>query len=397
MVFDWHDSAQPEAITVRSLCISVALCLATSAAAQQPPKTAADHIAAAVAARKANNHEDVLKHLRAAHALAPDPNVMNNIGRTLEELGRYREASDAYTSVANDPDAAQELRSLDASRAGALIGKLGKAWLVFPSDSKVHIGGQTLSAEKDVEVPSPAGEQVIEYVVNEGIVALRWVDLKSDQRTTMRPILTHADARLVLTRDDNATGVVINGYRVLEEASGLREIRLTPGTYELTVQRGDVLDRKTTRLEVGRFTVSALVPSSRPPATPGKDISVTTTAPASSSPYWQGAIGGLGLAALGVGTWLSISADGLRDEVRDATANDNGVVTGITLKQAAEKRDDANARSSAAIGLYVAGGAAAVAALAWLIVDLTSSPAHDGEPTVRIAPTLGGISVFGGF
>ena len=111
----------------------------------------------AIAAKEAGDLERTLALLREAHAIDPQPAVLNNIAKTLEDLGRYAEAADAYRTVVDDESAGDRLRALDRTRLDTVLSKARQCWLLVSNErdaAKVLVDGSPPSVGE-----SPMGEQ----------------------------------------------------------------------------------------------------------------------------------------------------------------------------------------------------------------------------------------------
>src|SRR5437763_15545036 len=67
-------------------------------------------------ARKNGDLDRALLLLERARAIKSIPELDNNIGRILQDLGRFADASAAYRRVTASPRSREELRTLDAKR-----------------------------------------------------------------------------------------------------------------------------------------------------------------------------------------------------------------------------------------------------------------------------------------
>ena len=104
---------------------------------------------------------------------------------------------------------------------------------------------------------------------------------------------------------------------------------------------------------------------------------------------------GAGVVALGVGAFFGGQSFSLRGQIKGAKENMNGLVTGMTQRQAFALEQQASSSALIANVLFVAGGAVAVTGgICWLVSGTSSS---SSEASLRVAPTLGGVVVSGGF
>lgn len=348
-------------------------------------------IEAAVAAKTAGEQAKTLEYLRRAHQMRPSPQLLNNIGRTLEVLGRYREARAAYTKVANDPKAPTELRALDAARAGALQSRVGRAWVVLkpsPRTAKAWVGNQPVTVPSGAEFPAVAGRQVIEYqLAARETVVLRRHELASDVRTTVEDdLLSTADAAITLPKGLKALSV--DGRALMSDLEGAKTLALPPGKVVLVATWADGGDQKRSVAVVAGASRLTVLLGPRPKAVPEPPVIVKPAhKPAILGPVLTG-VGGLAL--LGVGTWLVVDAGNLRDEVKDAERDKLGAITGLTYAEAVEKESDADTRSTIGATLLAVGGAAAVGAVIWVLVDQLTAPKGSSPRSAEgLSPLLG--------
>lgn len=300
--------------------------------------------------------------------------------------------------MANDPTAEPELRALDAARVGAIQARLGKAWVVVATSANVRVNGEPTGVAAGTEFPASPGQRVFEYWLPESAaVVLRTHQLPSGRRTRIADSLDEPGQVTLQLGGPTASPdeLVIDDYRVRAPLESVAVVRLTPGTYRLSVTRGGQTQRKSVALAAGDVRLDALVPPPR--VTPAEDPLVITKpdpGPASTAPYWQATTGGLGVVMIGVATWLVVDASGIRSDVRDAE-RDGSIVVGMTLAEADSLREEADAKANAGLALYVAGGAAAAAALTWWIVDMVVD--SEDEAPVSVAPSSNGLVVTGSF
>ena len=174
--------------TLGRAAFACALALAALAAAPaHSARPMKEIMADAVKARDAGNLNRTVEFLREAYQAKPAPEILNNLGKILEELGRYREAVDAYQKVADDPNADPQLRSLDTSRIAALQPKLNRAWVlpkITPRDSLVYMDGKLIDMPPGVEFPASHRKHVVLVVhPDERQAELRYAKFPLERRT----------------------------------------------------------------------------------------------------------------------------------------------------------------------------------------------------------------------
>ena len=107
---------------------------------------------------------------------------------------------------------------------------------------------------------------------------------------------------------------------------------------------------------------------------------------------------GVGVVALGVGTFFGVQSASARGRVTGAVQNPQGLVTGLTQRQAFELDKQASSQALIANVLWAGGGAAAVAGgIFWLLGGSSSSSSSSESASLTVSPTLGGVVVRGGF
>ncbi|MEC9073373.1 MAG: hypothetical protein VX938_13365, partial [Myxococcota bacterium] len=213
----------------------------------------------AVQARDAGDLVRTVQLLREAHKIQPAPEILNNLGKVLEQMGRYREAYDAYKLVADDPNADQSLRALDSSRLGALQPKLNKAWLLpklTPEDATVLIDGEPTGLPPGVEFGVTHGEHIVQ-VQHPDIedILIRFgrfpVDVRTDFIVDLRAPGDFL-ARLDLGSRPRPKEVRINGKAIAGDLDRPGSVLLPPGTYDVVaVGAFDAFGRKKITVKSG--------------------------------------------------------------------------------------------------------------------------------------------------
>lgn len=102
-------------------------------------------------------------------------------------------------------------------------------------------------------------------------------------------------------------------------------------------------------------------------------------------------LGGAAVAG-GVGVALGVMANGARARVQSAATNENGLVTGLTQREATALEASARTQATIANVLFATGGALAAAGVSFVVLGNTGS-----GPAVTIAPAPGGVLATGSF
>ncbi|MEC9072689.1 MAG: tetratricopeptide repeat protein, partial [Myxococcota bacterium] len=196
----------------------------------------------AVQARDAGDLDRTVTLLWEAYKIQPAPEILNNLGKILEQLGRYREAYDAYKKVTDDPEADQSLRALDSSRIATLQPKLNKAWLlpkITPKDATVLVDGEPTGMPPGVEFGVSHGLHAlqVEHPDIEDIV-MRFgafpMDRRMDFIVDLRKLGGHL-GRLDLGSRPRPKEIRINGKALAGDLDRPGSVCLVPGTYDVVV------------------------------------------------------------------------------------------------------------------------------------------------------------------
>ena len=201
-------------------------------------------ISEAKQARKNNEPERAAEYLRRAYRVKPMPVLLNNLGKVYEELGWYSEAYEAYTRVTDDPNAPNELRTLDETRVAKLAPKLGQAWIRCPRDlgwSALWVDGEPYPLESGVEVAVDPGFTQFEIQRETSkSVLLRLVKTSAGRRFEVSPTLGTASVEHGRINLRGIKGLVlritIDGYEIKARASMIKDIKVPGGEHLLQIE-----------------------------------------------------------------------------------------------------------------------------------------------------------------
>lgn len=360
-------------------------------------------LAQAKAARDAGELEHAVTLLRRAHDLHPAPEILNNIGRVYEDLGRYQDATSTYRQVIDDPKADANLRALDAARVAALTPKLGRAWVrltLTPSASRAWLGGRR-AASGGAEIGLETGPQWIEGVTPDGATvwllrrafeAGRRTELALDTTAALQGELGATMTALTLSQASPPVRLEIDGYALRSDLGRATRVILPAGPHVVRAELdGGAVVAARRVLEAGQPTALSEL---------GRDALARDAAQGAArrqggqatSPGWGPyVLLGTGTATTATGIALALLADSDRGDVRSAQVDSRGVVTGLTLAQARKIEGDANDKGTAGAVLMGLGVAQLAGGLAWMIVDLTAGPETDTG--LRVTWKHGGATV----
>jgi hypothetical protein len=313
-------------------------------------------VAEAVRARESGDLARTLELLERAKSIAPHFKIEHNIGAVLQDLGRYREAAEAYHRVLDDPAATADVKALDRERLAMLEPKLDRAW-VIAHDHEVWVDDQKIAA--NTEVAFDPERHHLEIAAEDRIRVLE-IALEPGLRTNVDVIQSEESCTALL---EPAGKHIAVGDHVLHSARPGAQI-------ELTLPCGPHA------IAVDDYIVDVVLERGRPirlarpaPATPETLVEQTEVRDRS----WKPGAGPAALALVGVtavtfATAFGLSAAHDRGQIEDATT-ENGVITGLTMRQAAMLEATADRKTGSSSVLFVVGGSALAGAVVWWLID----------------------------
>jgi uncharacterized membrane protein (UPF0136 family) len=342
---------------VLGAAVGVAVTVATAAhaagtCALSPGRagTIDDFLAEALAARQRGDAPTSLACLSRAYTLEPSAGLLHNIARLFEDLGRYREAAEAYrrigASTALDPALAQA----DAARLAALLPRLDRAWVRATvgaaTEARTAHGALVSGEERD----GPPGPLLLEVRTGD-VLHLARVTLTVGVRLDVSLPLEESPTEASLLLAPSTTELVVDGLAVSTPLEGVARVRVEAGGHTVAwTVRGATPERRAITLAPGeRWSASAAAEPSHGWLAP--------------------VIGGAATLGLAVASGVLLGlADGDRQTIADAERDVNGVVVGMTFAEADRLDARASARNSAGLGLAIGASVALVGTLlvTWL-------------------------------
>jgi hypothetical protein len=352
-------------------------------------------MAEAVKAKNAGDYERTANLLKEAYRLRPAPELMNNLGKIYEGLGRYTDAVDAYSRVVATADASKALKDLDRRRIAALEPKLTSAWLEVTDAARLsllRINGDPVRWTDAAEVAVAHGAVVLETSgADDSSVRLNFTSFERGRLHRLVTDLSRGWSALKLsTLDPRPERLTVNGYGVLSNAAEVDSIQLEAGRYAVEVKlpghvpvvlsialaEGDTVDLATLVAAKNPRAESMEAPSR---ARPSESAILGPTLTASA-----------GLIAAVLGAVIVAGANADRREVQDVL--DLGAagepLLGMSQEEAFQKRDDANSVMPMGVALVGVGAAGIGGALLWWLLDdvpnskATVIPTPDGVAAV---------------
>ncbi len=372
----------------------------------------------ASAAKNKGDLSETARLLREAIAIRPLPELRNNLGKILEQMGDYRGAVESYSKVANDPKASPNLRSLDAARIATLQSKLRSGWVlarVVPAGASILVDGRPPAAPPGEEFPVPPGSSTLEFTTADGKTgAIFAMAYPLGKRTTMVVSLTGLPGKLITNEADSSLAAAggfgavnlgdivpkpaslsVDGY-TLRNAAALEQLWLPAGKrlLKLTFAKDRTIGVTVTVKEGAKMSVASLAKAALQHLAQAKTAPAPAVEEATLSP-WPFVLIGVGVLATGVGAFLMVDAGSDIDSLDEATRDSRGVITSLTAAEAQSIKS--LAESNAAIGGAMAGigGALALGGIVWSVVEATSGPETRGVVDVSLG--WGSVRVGGKF
>jgi hypothetical protein len=334
--------------------------------------------------------------LRQAIALKPLPEMLNNLGRVYEEMGRYSEAIELYRRVVAHPKANPALRRLDATRIELLEPRLDLAWLAIDStapDLQVFVEGRVATWKPGKELGMSPGRRIVQITSADGGRAqVVFGEYEAGRRSAIAVTLEDRPKRVGCMRwtevASTLTGFTVRGYALAGDVSALEAVCLLPGTYAVRgrqAERTPIREKVTVRAGRTIDWTDALLTAQAGLDVAGaeQDISSGRVGPLSAL--------GAGALMAGVGIYLMASAESDRDEVNESV-EESGLMT-LSMAEATDLESSANEKGLLGSVLFGVGAAAALGGTAWLLLADEASEASASR--WWIAPASGGV-VFGG-
>ena len=335
--------------------------LLVTQAPEQPDPEVQKLLGEAAAARDAGDLEGALEVMRKAYALAPAPELLNNVGYLLQQLGRYREAFAVYERVLNDPGADAELLELQKARLAGLEHKLDRSWVECdPSlSSRLLVDGSPADARTG-EIALGPTTHTFELTAGDSVL-ISWRKFPPGVRSRLDPAALEPKGRAAILIDDRVDALRVDGYGV--RGLDKKRVLVEPGKRRLAVRlsgRGEV--RQDANLRAGdvlsiaeQFKPTAQATAVLPPPEGPSVLPPLTLA--------------LGAAVALAGGGLLIAAEMDRSAVRSAERNEEGLIVGLTYPEAVRLNDRSTDRTTAGAVVLSVGGAALVAGLIWWLFD----------------------------
>jgi hypothetical protein len=361
---------------------------ATSGAS--PPDDLESLVQRASEARAKADLETALDLLERARAIRDLPEIENNIGRVLQDLGRFQDAIEAYRKVAEDPRTGADLRELDQKRIVELKKKLDSAWIhirVVPENAELLLRGghvDSLLAGDTGLVSAQQGEASIQATRPGGtaiLLVFRKLELGRLVRVTLdvsegrHDALTAIDLTTDLAAPIEALSVDRTKVQGRLDAQPL-ELLLEPGAHELEVKlKGFARDSISiyaepaqTLLLATRLHAERIAPQQEAAITVERKKEEGAPVPK----MWPLLTGAVGAALIAGGGLLVLSASSDRNRVTNA-AKDGDVVIGLTMREAADLNSTANQKATFAVASFLIGALVLAGSLGWVLFGPTSA------------------------
>ena len=348
------------------------------------------------------DYEHSLRWLRYAHRKEPRAAFLFGIGRTLEAMGRLKEAHQAYRDVLARPrlgSGARKQARAAIERLAPLIDQVMVRFRDLPDDVTLQLDGRVLPDLRAEQALKPGPHQLC--VRQESPARLRcWRrELPSGHRVDWPPKGDRGVRGALVLPTDGSALRSLDGLPMLLDVRNIAELELDVGTHEVVVAGAD---GKTTKREVDLRPGSPVrlggEPDRQPsqpdqPAHVGVGVAVPFSPPHRPNPVAPWILQAGGIATLASGAVLLVVQTAIRsglDESRKEV-DELGAIVGVTQREAQEGYADADAFRVAGGVLIGVGAAAVVASVLWLVLpNRGQNSTADPTPPVSVSPGLDG-------
>lgn len=297
--------------------------------------------------------EGALRLVEQAHALSPAPEILNNVGFILQEMGRYREAYAIYERVLRDPATDGELAAMDRARMAGLTHKIDRAWVAVEGVTEpLLFDGQA----RDLRLEVPLDPRVHVLELGGPIVTVLWHRFPIGEKTVLTPADLAVERPAAILLDGEVESLRIDGYAVANVSA--QRVIVEAGRHVIAARlrgRGDVEVEQTLAPGDAVSIAAAFAPilhAALPEVESGPPIAPIVTLAA-------------GAAAAIAGGGLLVAAEVDRASIRDADRNDEGLIVGLTYAEADRRNDRARDESIAGTAVLSTGIAVSAAAVLW--------------------------------
>ena len=343
----------------------------------------------AEAARAAGDDERAEALLREAYGQQALPVIMNNLGKLLEEQGRYLEALEAYRKVTDDPDADAQLRALDRARVGALEPKAIKGWVRVPAAaawSWGRVAGALIPFDDALDVGIPPGARLVEIMpgAGGGILRLTVMRFPRGRRVVIDPTWTDRPSGAVTLGDlvPPPSRVGLDGYPVTGYGPGVERLIVDPGPHEVRLESPNGKQiRVTATVAAGQVVdLGGLAKAPWSAIHPARAPAAASTLSPELARLLRGVTLGVGAMLAGTGLYLTHDVEQSKQYILDADRSPD-----LTMRDAADQWELLNTRSMVGGTLTGLGSALVMGGVVWWWLDDEAAP-----------EVAGGVSLFWG-
>ena len=387
------DTGYHARVRVTCLFLSVLLFVASATAAPPPADGSVSASAAVATAREhfdAHRYREALDWLRYAQTKVRKASHLIAMAGTLERLGRYADAQATYQRSLTEPGA-KRFKARIQAEIRRMQPLATQAWVQLKPEALYQIDGKPVS---DVRRDQPLSAGVHagcaradaataltcwrrELAVGRRVVWPPTGGVRGSVRLPEGAVLTHVDTREVL--------LDTRGVSLLKVDAGPRTVRvsLQGASHALEAM-----------VKGGQESVLALPKPDLGPTTGASELAARPDDPGHGYEPWL--VAGTGLAVLGTGVALLVVAAGDQSTLDDqrALVDDNGVIQGISQRDASAKQGRIDGTTTYGIVFASAGAIALTTA----IVILALPPnAGEEDASWRVVPAPTGVSLHSRF
>ena len=395
----------------------VALLLLASApppipGAQPPPlpppvsETSAARVAEhARAAFEREDYAEALRLLDEAHRLEPKPVYVYNMARSLERLGRLREAHAMFLRMRATSGAAPNLSRLAEAQISKLAPLIEKAVVRLTGaamDALVLLDGVVVT-DVDQDRTLTPGLHDLCVVSADGAGVSCWQrEAPKGARSVWRvlPEESRPSATLGWTPRADVVALGLDGHPLPVALDSLRRVEVSAGEHvvELTLANQDVWRLVLQAVPGATYPLGAALDGELVPGLRATHVVWEEPGPGP----WPWVLVGSGVAVLAGGAVLVALGAADAATVEDAGKRADGVTYGLSQKEAYELLDRADGETGGGAAMIVVGAGLAVGGVLWAaLADYGDGEDADATAALRWTPALGaghvGLALSGRF
>ena len=367
----------------------------------QPPPVPAPAVPGASAARVAEHareafqredYAEALRLLDQAHRLEPKPVYVYNMGRSLERLGRLREAHAMFLRMRATSGADPNLTRLAEAQIAKLAPLVKKALVRLsgaPMDALVLLDGAVVTDVDQDRTLRPGRHDLC-------VVAAGGADVSCWQREAAEGVrstwqIPPAEARPVATlgwvTNPAVVSLGLDGHPLPVALEALKRIEVSAGEHvvEITLANKDVWRLVVQAAPGATYPLAAVLTGELVPGVRATHVVWEEPGPGP----WPWVLLGSGVAVVAGGAVLVALGAADAATVEDAGKRVDGVTYGLSQKEAHELLDRADGETGGGAAMIVVGAGLTLGGVLWAALADYGDAAEGADAGLQLTPALG--------